>query len=184
MTQSNQGQKGTKLWEISEELEALELQISYILDDDSLEEEEKQEKANQVLEGWFNSEQAFKSKAEKVASYIKYQDALNKARREEGQRLYGLAKEAERKSKLLKDYLCYQMETSGINKVEGTSHKLSLRKQPAQLVFNVDYSEIPPEFVEVEYKPDRTAIKKHIKNNPDVDWAEMKETDKKGLTIK
>lgn len=171
------------LWEISDEVKDLETQLSDILDDTELSEQEKDEKSQAVFEEWLNSEENFKEKAAKVANYIKHQEAVTKARKEEAQRIQTLAKQSENKANSLKKYLLYQMEKSGINKIEGKTNKISLRQKPPQLVIKVDYDQIPQEFVQVEYKPDKAEIKRYLKHN-EVSWASLEQTDEHSLIIK
>ena len=173
-----------KLWEISEEVKDLENQLSAILEDESLSEQEKDEKSQAVFEKWLNSEQNFKEKATKVANYIKHQEAVTKARKEEAQRIQTLAKQSENQANSLKKYLLNQMEKSGIHKIEGKTNKISLRQKPAQLVIKVDYEEIPQEFVQVEYKRDKNGIKRYLKEHPEVDWASLEKPNEHSLTIK
>jgi len=171
------------LWEISDEVKDLENQLSDILENTALSEQEKDEKSQALFEQWLNSEQNFKEKAGKVASYIQHQEAVTKARKEEAQRIQNLAKQSENKANSLKKYLLHQMEKLGINKIEGKTNKISLRQKPAQLVIKVDYDQIPQEFVQVEYKPDKAEIKRYLKNN-EVSWASLEKTNEHSLIIK
>lgn len=171
------------LWEISEEVKDLENQLSKILENTELSNQEKDEKSQALFEEWLNSEQNFKDKAVKVASYIQHQEAVTKARKEEAQRIQNLAKQSENKANSLKKYLLNQMEKSGINKIEGKTNKISLRQKPAQLVIKVDYDQIPQQFVHIEYKPDKAEIKRYLKNH-EVSWASLEKTNEHSLIIK
>ena len=171
------------LWEISEEVKDLENQLSEILENTELSDQEKEEKSQALFEEWLNSEQNFKDKATKVAHYIQHQEAVTKARKEEAQRIQALAKQSENKANSLKKYLLNQMEKSGIAKIEGKTNKISLRKKPAQLNIKVNYDQIPQEFVQIEYKPDKAEIKRYVKNN-EVSWASLEETNEHSLIIK
>jgi len=173
----------TTLWNLSDDVLELESVIEELMDSE-LEEEDKEWHISKAFEDWLEATGNFQDKAEKVAGYIKNQEALAKARREEGQRLYALAKEAESKADKLKSYLCCQMQRTNNTKIEGTSCKLSLRKKPAHVNIKVDYSQLPSEFVKVEYKPDKAGIKRYLKGNK-VDWfAELEESGEKSLIIK
>lgn len=171
------------LWEISEEVKDLDHQLSDILDNAELSEQEKEEKSQAIFKEWLNSKENFKDKATKVANYIQHQEAVAKARKEEAQRIQTLAKHSENKANSLKKYLLNQMEESGIKKIEGTKNKISLRKKPAQLNIKVDYDQIPQEFVKIEYKPEKAEIKRYLKNN-EVEWASLEETNEHSLIIK
>ncbi len=108
---------------------------------------------------------------------------MTKARKEERDRLNELAKNSENQAKSLKRYLLTQLERLDMKRVDGKTHKLSLRAKPAQLVIHVDPEDIPRQFVQVEYKPDKTAIKQHLKAN-NVDWATLEKPDERTLMIK
>lgn len=172
-----------KLWEISQELEQLESELSEVLESD-LSEEEKEEKAGQLLTAWFRSGKNFKEKAVNVASYIKQLEALALARKEEAKRIRVLAEIAENKANSLRDYLLNEMLDAGITKIEGVTAKLSVRKKPSKLLLNCSIDDLPDKFKRVTVEPKLMDIRKELTTNPDIEWAALEDSNEFGLTIK
>ena len=171
------------LWEISEEVQNLENKINQILENEELTDEEKDEQTQEVFQQYLNTEENFKEKAENVAHFIKNQEALAKARKEEAKRIQELAKQAENKANRLREYLKEQMKNTNNDKIEGVKTKLSIRKKQPELNIKVPYHKLPKEFCDVVYKPDKTKIKSYLKNN-EVDWASLEESNDYSITIK
>jgi hypothetical protein len=69
-------------------------------------------------------------------------------------------------------------------KVEGVTCKLSLRKKPPQLELNCEVEDLPQEYQRITVEPDKTAIKKFIKEHGNKDWARLTDNDEYSLTIK
>ena len=153
----------TTLWELSEEIKGLERSIEDILESDELSEEEKNEKSQYLFDQWINLGESFQDKAEKVALFIKHEEAMQEAREHEAKRIQELAKQSKYRVSRFKKYLTNEMIRTNNTKVEGTSIKMSLRKKPPKLNINIDFNELPKEFVEVEYKPKKMELKSYIK---------------------
>lgn len=174
------------LWEISETIIDIENQINDILENEELSDEDKEEQTNKLLNNWFEGGVNFKQKAEKLANYIKHEEAITKARKEEVKRLQNLAKQSENKANRLKEYLIHQMEKTNNTKIEGVKHKLSLRKKPPELKIKTSVENLPKEFVEIEYKLKKSEIKKFLKkfDYQECEWAKMSDNKENSLIIK
>lgn len=83
-------------------------------------------------------------------------------------RLQNLKKSYSSKAKNIKDYVQYQMESNGIEKIETPVGNLSLRKTTSVEI--TDESLLKKEFVvtKTTSKPDKKAIMKALKNGEDV----------------
>lgn len=68
---------------------------------------------------WLETGESFKVKAEQVARYIRYQEALAEARKAEARRIRDLATQAENQAARLRKYLTNQMMLSGVNRIDG-----------------------------------------------------------------
>ena len=66
MTQS------TRLWELSGEIQQLETAIALIVENETLTEEEREDKLQETLDEWLEAGESFKVKAEQVAAYIRH----------------------------------------------------------------------------------------------------------------
>ena len=93
-----------KLWELSDEIVQLENLIDEIEDCEDLTESEKEVRLNHVFSEWLNNDSKFNEKAEKVAQYIKYLEAVTEARKAEVKRLKALAESSEKQGAKLREY--------------------------------------------------------------------------------
>jgi hypothetical protein len=134
----------TRLWELSEEIQQLEDAIALISEDDSLTDEDRETKLQETFSGWLSAGDSFKVKAEQVAAYIRHQEALAIARKLESKRIRTLAEQAENTATRLRHYLTNQMLRSGIDRIDGVTVKIGLRKKPPRVMLNVSPEKIPP----------------------------------------
>lgn len=180
MTQS------TRLWELSEEIRELENAISAIADDETLSEEEQENRLQEMFAQWLKTGESFKVKAEQVARYIRHQKALAAARKEEAKRIRELASQAENQAIRLRQYLVNQMVMSGVDRIEGVSTKIGIRKKQPQVLLNVPPEELPVEYVRVTHKPDLTKIRALLKADTggEINWASLSESQEHSVTIR
>jgi hypothetical protein len=134
----------TRLWELSEEIQQLEDAIALISEDDSLTDEDRETKLQETFSEWLSAGDSFKVKAEQVAAYIRHQEALAIARKLESKRIRTLAEQAENTATRLRHYLTNQMLRSGIDRIDGVTVKIGLRKKPPRVMLNVPPEKIPP----------------------------------------
>ncbi|MGB5634103.1 MAG: siphovirus Gp157 family protein [Waterburya sp.] len=176
----------TRLWELSDEIQNLENAIASIIDNETLTEEERETKLQSTFNQWLSTGESFKSKAEQVARFIRHQEALAEARKAEARRIQTLAKQAENGAARLRKYLIDQMIRSDVKKIDGTTVKLGLRKKPPAVLLNVPPEKLPPEYVQVSYKPDLTKIRKLLKVDATgaIGWASLSESHEYSVTIR
>ena len=174
----------TKLWELSDDVQQLNDAIAAIQDNENLTDEEREIQLESTFNEWLETGESFKFKAEEVAAYIRHQEALAEARKNEAKRIQTLAKQAENSATRLRKYLVAQMIRSDVKKIEGVTCKIGLRKKQPSVLINVEPVELPPEYVKVTYKPDLTAIKKLLKSDAEIDWASLSESHEYSVTIR
>jgi Siphovirus Gp157 len=153
----------TRLWELSEEIQDLENAIALIADDETLTEEDRETKLQETFNQWLSKGEYFKVKVEQVARYIRHQEALAEARKIEARRIRELASQAENGAARLRKYLITQMIRSNVQKIDGVSTKIGLRKKQQEVLLNVSPEKLPAEYVKVTYQPDLTKIRKLLK---------------------
>ena len=109
-------------------------------------------------------EGAFEDKAKNIMAVINNFNTLEID--EEIKRLQQRKKYIVNKKDSLKEYLRYNMEATGINKIEHPLFSVTLSK-PSQKVQVTNVDLIPDEFITVktEIKPDLAKIKKELKNS-------------------
>ncbi|MGL6341440.1 MAG: siphovirus Gp157 family protein, partial [Waterburya sp.] len=95
--------------------------------------------------------------------YIKHQEALAEARKIEARRIRDLATVAENQATRLRQYLTNQMTIAGVDRIDGVSTKIGLRKKQPEVLLNVAPEKLPAEYVKVTYKADLTKIRKLLK---------------------
>ncbi|MEL6929665.1 MAG: siphovirus Gp157 family protein [Cyanobacteria bacterium J06600_6] len=176
----------TRLWELSEEIRELENAIALIADDETLTDEDKETKLQKTFARWLETGESFKTKAEQVARFIRHQEALAEARKTEARRIRELASQAENQAARLRKYLTSQMIISGVDRIDGVSTKISIRKKPFQVLLNVPPEELPAEYVRVTHKPDLTKIKALLKADGQgaIGWATLNENHEHSVTIR
>ena len=179
----------TRLWELSDEIRELETAISAIADDDTLSEAERETKLSETFNQWLETGESFKSKAEQVARYIRHQEALAEARKQEARRIRDLASQAENQANRLRRYLTYQMLLSRVNRIDGVSTKISLLQKQPRVLLNVPPEELPAEYVKITHQPDLTKIRQLLKVDAtgaigEIDWAYLSENHEYSVTIR
>ena len=176
----------TRLWELSDEIQQLENAIALIADDESLTEEEREDKLQKMFARWLETGESFKIKAEQVARYIRHQEAIAEARKTEARRIRELANQAENQAGRLRKYLTNQMIMSNVNRIDGVSTKISLRQKPSQVLLNIPPEELPAPYVKVTHKPDLTKIRAALKSDTEneIDWASFSESHEHSVTIR
>jgi Siphovirus Gp157 len=176
----------TRLWELSEEIKQLEDAIALIADDETLTEEDKETKLQETFARWLSKGESFKVKAEQVARYIRHQEALAEARKVEARRIRELASQAENQATRLRHYLTNQMMLSGVDRIDGVSTKIGLRKKQQEVLLNVSPEKLPTEYVKVTYKPDLTKIRTLLKADAQgaIGWASLGKSHQYSVTIR
>ena len=78
------------------------------------------------------------------------------------------------------------MMLSGVDRIDGVSTKISLRKKQPTVLLNVAAEELPAEYVRVTHKPDLTKIKASLKADTEgaIDWASLSESHEHSVTIR
>ena len=175
-----------RLWELSGEIQQLETAIALIVENETLTEEEREDKLQETFSEWLEAGESFKVKAEQVASYIRHQEALAEARKAEAKRIQALAKQAENGATRLRNYLTAQMLRSGVNRIDGVSAKIGLRKKQPIVLINVPPEELPSDYVKVTYKADLTKIRALLKADAmgAISWASLSESHQYSVTIR
>lgn len=176
----------TRLWELSDEIQQLEQLIAAITEDDSLTDEDRETKLQETFTKWLSTGESFKLKAEHVAAYIRHQEVLAEARKAEAKRIRTLAEQAENQANRLRHYLTNEMLRSEVDRIDGVTTKIGLRKKPPRVLLNVDPSELPSEYVTVEYTPKLAKIKELLKADAQgaIDWASLSENHEHSVTIR
>ena len=175
-----------RLWELSNEIQELESAIASIAEDESLSDEEREIKLEETFNQWRSTGESFKIKAEQVARYIRHQEALAEARKEEARKIRELAIQAENQASRLRRYLTNQMLLSGVDRIDGISTKIGLRKKQPTVLLNVPPEELPSEYVKVTHKPDLTKIRALLKVDAQgaIGWASLAESHEYSVTIR
>ncbi len=178
--------ESTRLWELSDEIQQLEDAISLIQEDDNLSEEAREIKLEEAFNQWLEAGESFKDKAEQVARFIRHQEAVAAARKEEAKKIQALAKQAENEANRLRKYLIAQMVRSNVKRIDGVSAKVSLRKKQPQVLLNVPPEKLPAEYVKVTHKPDLTKIRKLLNADGEsaISWASLSEQQEYSVTIR
>lgn len=181
MTQTN-----PRLWELSEIIGELETAIAAIQEDETLTDEEREAKLEQVFTEWLKAGDSFREKAEQVAAYIRHQEALSEARKAEAKRIRTLAEQAENQADRLRRYLTNQMLLTGQTRIDGVKVKIGLRQKPPRVMLNVPPEELPPEYVQVEYTPKLSKIKELLKVDAQrvIGWAYLSQSHEFSVTIR
>lgn len=113
----------------------------------------------------------FAVKVEGYATSIHQFDAFAEAADAEIKRLTALKKSAQGAAKRLKDNLAYGMEVMGYDKVDMGLHKISFRTSTAVNI--TDEVRIPNNYIKVETKIDKEALRRDLKAGLVVEGAEL-----------
>jgi hypothetical protein len=179
-------QPNPRLWELSNEIQQLEDAIATIQENDSLTDDEREAQLQETFSKWLYAGDSFKVKAEHVAAYIRHQESLAETRKAEAKRIRVLAEQAENTATRLRRYLTNQMLRSGVERIDGTTVKIGLRRKPPRVLLNVSPEQLPPEYVRVTYEPKLTEIKELLKTDRTsrIGWAFLSENHEYSVTIR
>ena len=144
-----------RLWELSNEIQRLETAYALIVDNETYSDEEREIKLEKTFNQWLETGESFKVKAEQIARYIRHQEALAEARKEEARKIRTLAEQAENQASRLRRYLTNEMLRSEIRRIDGISVKIGLRKKQPRVLLNIPTEELPAEYVKVTHLPDK-----------------------------
>ena len=127
-------------------------------------------------------EEDINTKIENTCKVIKEVEADALGIDEEIKRLTVLKKQKENTAKKLKEYVEFEMNGIGLNKVEGKLFKISFRK--SKIVRIIDETKIPKEFIKVKTTEtvSKTDLGKALKNGEFIEGAELVES--RSLQIK
>ncbi len=185
----------TRLWELSEQIRELETAIAIVADDETLNNEDKEVKLQETFNQWLSTGESFKAKAEQVARYIRHTEAIAFgsarsaiafARKAEAKRIKDLATSAENQATRLRRYLTNQMILSNIDRIDGISTKIGLRRKQPRVLLNIPPEKLPAPYVKVTHKPDLTKIRAllHTDTEGAIDWASFSESHEYSVTIR
>ena len=174
----------TRLWELSDEIQQLEDAIAIIQEDETISDEDRENRLEETFNRWLERSESFKVKAERLAAYIRHQEALAAVRKEEAKRINALAKQAENQADRLRRYLTVQMVRSNVKRIDGVTTKIGLRKKQPTVLLNIPAEELPAEYVKVTHKPELTKIRAALKGNTRIDWAYLSDSHQYSVTIR
>lgn len=96
-------------------------------------------------------------------------------------RIQGIKKVYENNQTRLKANLEKCMRLTGKTKFKTDLFSFGIQKNPPSLVID-DEKAVPPEYLVIEAKPNKDAIKEALKNGEEISWAHMQQTE--GLRIR
>lgn len=143
-----------KLWEISDELDRLTLEIFEAGGEITPEIEAQLE----AMEG------AFMEKVERVALRIRELEATAAAAKSEKDRLYALEKSNDGAAKGLKSYLQSYIERQGRDRVETPKVRVRIQNSTPSIRWTRELGELPEEYRRVSITPDIAAVKEACKD--------------------
>ena len=78
------------------------------------------------------------------------------------------------------------MLRSNINRIDGISTKIGLRKKQPTVLLNIPPEELPAEYVKITHKPDLTKIRALLKTDTEgaINWASLSESHQYSVTIR
>jgi hypothetical protein len=122
--------------------------------------------AEQIADTLEALEGDLQEKAVNVAAFTRNLDATASAVREAAKAMLARAERIEKRAESIRAYLLFNMQASGITKVESPWFTLAIRKNPPSVVVDDD-AQIPPEFIvqppPPAPRPDKAAIGRALK---------------------
>jgi hypothetical protein len=163
------------LWNKTQDLIDLEEAIANIIDDESLNEVEKEEQSKQLFAEWLEQEQDWKIKLESAAYAAKCLEKEAVAVKLMIDELKVRYDSKLKSAKRLKQYILLAMQQRGETKVKGKYSTIYQQtRQP--VILRVEPEELPEEFQRVKVEPKLNELKQALKANggklPYCDWGE------------
>jgi hypothetical protein len=107
-----------------------------------------------------------KEKSVSVAMVVRNQEAAAEQIREVAKQMMARADRLDRRAESIRNYLLFNLQATGVTKIEAPEFKIAVRENPEALVVE-DYAEIPPDLMRIPPPPgpvpDKTAIKAALK---------------------
>ena len=153
------------IYELSAEVKQLEEDLLNSVDEETGEIDEEISKALDVTREEFDG---------KAVSLIKLSDKFNadvSVIDSEIARLTALKKSYKKSADRLKNGVTNAMRTLGIDEIRTSTMRLSFRKSEETVIDNLVF--VPEEYLKIKWEPDKTAIKKAIKDGKEVQGAHL-----------
>lgn len=166
------GHARPSLYEIRNDFEALDALLYEVGGDVT------DEQANAAITEWLQENRlALREKLDGYGAKIRERELLAKARREEADRIYALAKTDEALVERLKERLKWFFETEGIDRLETDRFKFSLATNGGKAPLKVYElpENLPDEFQKVNVAPDNERIRAALEAGRKLPWAEIGE---------
>ncbi len=93
--------------------------------------------------------EAFGEKVDRIAQYLKAQEAEAEIAKREAARLQARQKSAEARAKGLKGFLCYFMESRQLRQLKGRLNTLTLAKNSCDSLVMDESAQVPPAFYRI-----------------------------------
>lgn len=162
------------IFEITADLKALEQLIDQAFTDENGEPREPSESEKETLKAYIDEIQgSFEDKAERICKFLRNQEALAVACKDEEDRINRVRKSRERKAGVLKHLLEYAMIRAGIKKTDAGIFQLAIQKNPPSVQITSE-EKLPSQFFKIipETKsPDKAAIATALKSGEEVPGA-------------
>ena len=128
-----------------------------------------QELIRDTIEGLVGT---FEDKAVSVVKFIRNLEVLADIKDETAKQMKESANRVRRRSEAVKAYLLFQMQATGISKIECPEFSINVRTNPESLKINID-ARIPDEYMVTPEppppQPDKKAIKAALKGGAHID---------------
>lgn len=127
-----------------------------------------------------------KEKAVSVAAFTRNLDASADAIREAAKAMLNRADRIEKRAESIRNYLLFNMQASGISKIECEWFVLTVRKNPPSVVVD-DESALPHEFIvqppPPAARPDKAAIARALKDGREVPGARLLQAERLEIKV-
>jgi len=120
-------------------------------------------------------------KGTNVAKFIRNLECVAAAKREAGKQMFESAARIERRADSIRAYLLFNMEFSGLTRIECPEFTIAVRKNPASVIID-DEAALPPRFIVQPEppapRPDKAAIRDALKAGEAVPGARLVQSDR------
>ena len=173
-----------QIYQLSDKIQELDKKLNDVMAEDLLDNLDKEELIENILEDYDQAEGNLKDKLLSLADYVNELRAELESRKAYLNKIKRMNEVVDNKINRLKDYLGHYCDKHQIFNAKGIQSQVFVRKKPKQLVVHCPADELPVYYQNVKTTADKNLIKRDLQNGIELEFAELVDPEGYSIIIK